>query len=82
MEVQNESVNPFSKKRKYEEVSNTPGKAAELNKSSTTAYYEAQSSGAPADVSYEDYHTAKDDSRMEIDTSSAPPKVEETKKPA
>jgi hypothetical protein len=72
VEIQNESVNPFSKKRKYEEVSNTPGKAADLNKSSTTSYYEAQSVGAPADVSYEDYHTAKDDSPMEIDITSAP----------
>jgi len=37
------------------------------------------------DISYEDYHTAKDESRMEIDTSSAaitsPPKREEVKKP-
>ena len=75
-------MNPFSKKRKYEEVSNTPGKAVDQSKSSATTYYEAQTSMVAADVSYEDYHTAKEDSRMEIDTSSAPPKIEEAKKPA
>ncbi len=65
-------MNPFSKKRKFEEVSNTPGKG-DLNKSANTTYYDANSNnGAAADVSYEDYQTAKDESRMEIDTSSAP----------
>ena len=66
-------MNPFSKKRKFEEVANTQGKV-DLNKSANTTYYDAQSNnGAGAgDVSYEDYQTANDESRMEIDTSSAP----------
>jgi hypothetical protein len=66
-------LNPFSKKRKFDEVANTPGKG-DLNKSANTTYYDAQSNNGngAADVSYEDYQTAKDESRMEIDTSSAP----------
>lgn len=79
------SLNPFSKKRKFDEVSSSSAavKGGDLNKSSNTVYYDAQSN-APAEVSYDDYQSAQpgDESRMEIDTASAPvQKVEEVKKP-
>jgi hypothetical protein len=38
-------MNPFSKKRKFEEVSNTP-KEGDLNKSSATSYYDANNNSS------------------------------------
>ncbi len=65
------SVNPFSKKRKFDEValsSSNSESVAPPKSVNTTVFYDAN------DVSAEVYHSAKDDSRMEIDTSSAPAK--------
>ena len=71
------SVNPFSKKRKFDDISQSNSSAvanssaaviADTAKSlNTTVYHEAN------DVSADIYHSANggDDSRMEVDTSSA-----------
>ncbi len=69
--VGHNSVNPFSKKRKFDEVSVSNSAVNEQQPKSvnTTVFYDAN--GSENNISQDVYQSANDDSRMEIDTSSA-----------
>ncbi len=67
MQVQAPSANPFSKKRRLDEISNSAvtEKQQQQPASVNTTYYDAKSHEGP-DVSV--YHSVADDSKMEVDT--------------